>query len=143
MGILSSLHMCILQVTLLLTESPNDQIPLPEWDRYLKSVSKITINEKNKEYKEFIKNSGLKDEDDERAIHKIEEVFERMIPEEDRKLLNIVKKKEIDAIRRRIIPRKKNLKNEVQIPTHLNVTVLKFTAQDIGLLIRANKEHTR
>ena len=77
------------------------------------------------------------------AIRKIEEAFERMVPEEDRRMLNHVKKKEIDAIRRRLIPRKKHLTQELHLPTHLNMTILKFTAQDLGLLIKANRDHAK
>lgn len=130
-------------------DSYTDQIPLPEWDRYLKSVSKITLNEKNKEYSKFLKDFELRkklEKDgtlDDETLHKIEEAFDRMIQEEDRKLLNSVKKKEIDAIRRRLIPTKKRLSKELEIPAHLNITVLKFTAQDIGLLIKANMEHVK
>merc|ERR1712142_723766 len=130
-------------------EQPTDQIPLPEWDRYLKSVSKITLNEKNKEYKEFLKDINLREKFKEdgsisdETLHQIQEAFEKMIPEEDKKLLHAVKKKEIDAYRRRLIPTKKQLANDQPFPTHLNFTVLPFTAQDIGLLIRANMEHVK
>ena len=78
-----------------------------------------------------------------KTLRSIEEAFEKMVSAADRKLLNSVKKKEIDAIRRRLIPTKKHLAGDVQIPTHLNMTVLQFTAQDIGLLIKANMEHVK
>ena len=77
------------------------------------------------------------------TIHRIEEAFEKMVPEKDKKMLNAVKKKEIDSIRRRLIPVKKQHSNDAQLPTHLNFTVLPFIAQDIGLLIKANAEHVR
>ena len=79
----------------------------------------------------------------EETLHRIEEAFEKMIPEKDKKMLNAVKKKEIDAIRRRLIHTEKQLSNDVQLPTYLNSTVLPFIGQDIGLLIRANIEHLR
>lgn len=130
-------------------ESPTDRVPLPEWDRYLKSVSQITLDKKNKEYGQFLKEIDLRKKfevegfiDDE-TIRKIEEAFDKLIPAEDKKRLNVVKKKEIDAIRRRIIPRKKSLAQDVEFPKHLNMSVLPFTAQDIGLLIKANGEHVR
>jgi len=130
-------------------EPPTEQVPLPAWDRYLKAISKITLNESNKEYSEFLKKSDLRktfDEDgtlSDKTLRGIEEAFEKMVSAADRKLLNSVKKKEIDAIRRRLIPTKKHLAGDVQIPTHLNMTVLQFTAQDIGLLIKANMEHVK
>ena len=132
-----------------LKEAPTDRVPLPEWDRYLKSVSKITLDKKNKEYGQFLKDIDLRkkfEEDgfiNDETVRRIEEAFDRLIPAEDKNLLNAVKKKEIDAIRRRIIPRKKSLGPDVELPTHLNMTVLAFTAQDIGLLIKANGEHVR
>ena len=107
------------------------------------------MNEKNKEYSKFLKDFELRkklEKDgtlDDETLHKIEEAFDRMIQEDDRKLLNSVKKKEIDAIRRRLIPTKKHLSKELEVPAHLNITVLKFTAQDIGLSIKANMEHVR
>ena len=77
------------------------------------------------------------------TIQRIEEAFEKMVPEKDKKLLNAVKRKEIDSIRRRLISAKKQHSTDFQIPTHLNFTVLPFIAQDIGLLIKANAEHVR
>ena len=136
-------------LTFLYSEPPTEQVPLPAWDRYLKAISKITLNESNKEYSEFLKKSDLRktfDEDgtlSDKTLRGIEEAFEKMVSAADRKLLNSVKKKEIDAIRRRLIPTKKHLAGDVQIPTHLNMTVLQFTAQDIGLLIKANMEHVK
>jgi len=121
--------------------TPNDIIPLPEWDRYLKSVVKIVFGEKNKKFAEYAKSLGLGRSVEDEIIKKIEVAFDRMIPEEDRKILNGIKKKEIDAIRRRLIPIKKHLSNDLQMPSHLNITKLQFSSQDMGLLIKANMEH--
>ena len=124
------------------------EIPPPAWSRYLESVSEITLKEENSDFREFMKNEDLREKLDQDiilkdTIQRIEEAFEKMVPEKDKKLLNAVKRKEIDSIRRRLIPVKKQHSNDAQLPTHLNFTVLPFIAQDIGLLIKANAEHVR
>ena len=124
------------------------EIPPPAWSRYLESVSEITLKEENSDFREFMKNEDLREKLDQDiilkdTIQRIEEAFEKMVPEKDKKLLNAVKRKEIDSIRRRLIPAKKHDSNDAKLPTHLNFTVLPFIAQDIGLLIKANAEHVR
>ncbi|XP_023341307.1 nucleobindin-2 [Eurytemora carolleeae] len=59
------------------------------------------------------------------------------------KELNYVKKREIDQIRRRILPRKKYLQKDFQEPDHLDMTRIKFDGQDWKLLIRAFEKHRR
>ena len=97
---------------------------------------------------EFVINENLREKLDqdtlvEETLHRIEAAFEKMIPEKDKKMLNAMKKKEIDVIHSRLIHTEKQLSNDVQLPTYLNSTVLPFIAQDIGLLIRAATEHIR
>ena len=61
-----------------------------------------------------------------KTLRSIEEAFEKMVSAADRKLLNSVKKKEIDAIRRRLIPTKKHLAGDVQIHIYRVYILRKF-----------------
>ena len=75
------------------------EIPPPAWSRYLESVSEITLKEENSDFREFIKNANLMGKVDqdilfEDTIHRIEEAFEKMVLEKNKKMLNSVKKKE-------------------------------------------------
>jgi len=124
-------------------ESATDQLPLPPWDRYLKAISKITLNDKNKQYRDYIRSLNKDNAAGPELIKLIEDAFEKMISDEDKNLLHHVKKKEIDAIRRRLIPKKKHMSDDSEMPTHLNMTYLRFTAHDLGLLIQANIEHAK
>ena len=126
-----------------ISESATDQLPLPPWDRYLKAISKITLNDKNKEYRDYIRSLNKDNAAGPELIKLIEDAFEKMISDEDKNLLHHVKKKEIDAIRRRLIPKKKHMSDDSEMPTHLNMTYLRFTAHDLGLLIQANIEHAK
>ena len=121
--------------------SGTEQIPFPPWDRYLKDVSRLSLSEENKEYRDFLKSLTPPDTLNDEYIQKIQEAFVKMTPEEIKKKLNSAKKREIDAIRRRLIPVKKKLADNTPLPTHLNLTILRFIPEDIGLLIRANNEH--
>jgi len=55
--------------------------------------------------------------------------------------LNAIKKKEIDIIRKRIIPRRKYLKKGFKEPNYLNFNKLKFSGEDVALLFTAIQDH--
>lgn len=84
-----------------------DQVPLPTWDYYLKQVSKITINDENSEYRDFIHNLNKEvgaGEPEEvlgkEWTAKVVDAFNRLVSENSKRQLHAVKKREIDAIRR-------------------------------------------
>ena len=81
---------------------------------------------------------------EEKHIKMIKEAFDKMIPEEDKVKLSHIKKKEVDTLRRRIISTKKNMMHTVDTePKYLNMSFIRFTSHDIGLLIKANLNHQR
>jgi len=125
-----------------------EQVPLPSWDHYLKQVTSITINDENASYRDFIKklNEGTAghpvDGWGEDWTNKVVDAFERLVSVGSKKQLNEVKKREVNAIRRRLIPRKKSQNND-EVPTHLDMTNLRFTGQDLRMLINANRDHIK
>jgi len=132
------------------SQGDTDQVPLPTWDHYLKQVSKITINDENSEYRDFIHNlnkeigTGEPEEvEGKEWTAKVIDAFNRLVSENTKRQLHAVKKREIDAIRRRLIPRKKSQTSEDDTPTHLDMKTLSFTAEDLRLLIEANREHVK
>jgi len=120
---------------------PHEEVPLPLWDRYLKEVSRASLNEKNAAYKEYVNKLGKENNTREEWMEKVVEAFEKMMDPETRQLLNNIKKKEVDAIRRRLIPRKKNDARADDLPTYLDMTVLRFTKDDLRKLIESNLAH--
>jgi len=114
----------------------------------LEAVSHITLSPENIAFREFVRRENLREKLEqgiqvEETLQRIEEAFEKLVSERIKKMLNAVKKKERDAIRRKLILMNKQPSHDVQLPTHLNLTVIPFIAQDIGLLIRANGEHVK
>jgi len=76
----------------------------------------------------------------------IKKLFEEVVSDEQegksiQAALNAVKKKEIDIIRKRIIPRRKYLKKGFKEPNYLNFNKLKFSGEDIALLFTAIQDH--
>merc|ERR550519_940291 len=128
-------------------EPAQEQVPLPTWDHYLKQITSITINDENAAYRDFIKKLNAETAPDpvdgwgEAWADKVVDAFERLVSESSKKQLNEVKKREVNAIRRRLIPRKKSQSNNDEMPTHLDMTSLRFTGQDLKMLIKANNDH--
>jgi len=128
-------------------EPAQEQVPLPTWDHYLKQITSITINDENAAYRAFIKKLNEETAGDpvdgwgEGWTDKVVDAFERLVSEGSKKQLNEVKKREVNAIRRRLIPKKKSQSYNDEVPTHLDMTNLRFTGQDLRMLIKANREH--
>jgi len=117
---------------------PQDVFPEPEYSRYLATIAKILVDNKFEIHKSQIVMDGIADE-----VVKYVTKFIEGLPEEARRTLSRYKRKEVDRLRRKLIPRKKKLQNydNSSNPDHLDMTKTAFDAKDLILLIKANRAH--
>ena len=62
-------------------------------------ITSITINDENAAFRDFVKTIDAR-KNVEDWTNQVVEAFERLVPESIKKQLNVVKKREVDAIRR-------------------------------------------
>jgi len=129
------------------TGDPQEQVPLPTWDHYLKQITSVTINDENAAFRDFMHKLNEVDrvgDWEEEWANRVADAFEKLISENSKRHLNEIKKKEVSAIRRRLMQGKKNQnQNNSELPTHLDMTNPRFTGQDLRMLIMANSNHVK